>query len=115
MTDMRKRLIELINSYPCMSTAEDCFLESISDDLANYLISNGVISPPCRVGDTVYYITGLRNTLIKPAKIEEIIIGEDEIKDLFVTGNGCDFENSFDIFFLTHEEAEKALKERKND
>ena len=27
-------------------------------------------------------------------------------------GNGHDFENSFDIFYLTREEAEKALKER---
>ena len=51
---MRNRLIELINNYPCMSTAEDCFIESISSDLADYLLSNGVIVPPCKIGDTVY-------------------------------------------------------------
>ena len=44
--------------------------------------------------------------------IKEIIIDENGIKDLYVQGDGYDFENSFDIFFLTREEAEKALKER---
>ena len=50
----RKRLVELINNYPCMSTAEDCFMESISDDLADYLIANGIVVPPVKVGDKVY-------------------------------------------------------------
>ena len=58
MTD-RDRLIELIcdkiqdghcigycNHPPC----NQC------KDLADYLIANGVIVPPCRVGDTVYVI-----------------------------------------------------------
>ena len=38
----RDRLIELINKYPCMSTAEDFFMESIAEDLADYLLQNGV-------------------------------------------------------------------------
>ena len=46
---MRDRLIELINNYPCISTAEDCFMESISADLADYLLANGVIVLPCIV------------------------------------------------------------------
>jgi hypothetical protein len=59
---MKDRLVELINSYPCMSTAEDCFMESISDDLADYLIANGVVVLPCKVGDIVYLI-GLDGTI----------------------------------------------------
>ena len=39
----RERLIELINKYPCMSTAKDCFMESIAEDLADYLLANGAI------------------------------------------------------------------------
>ena len=66
---------------------------------------------PCKVGDTVYYVTGIGHNLVKPAKVKEIIIDENGIKDLYVQGDGYDFENSFDIFFLTREEAEKALKE----
>ena len=71
------------------------------------------IELPCKVGDTVYYITGIGHNLFKPAKVQEIIIDENGIKDLYVQGDGHNFENSFDIFFLTREEAEKALKERK--
>lgn len=65
---------------------------------------------PCKVGDKVWYITGIGNKLIKPAIIEEIIIDSKGIKDLYVCGNGCNFENSFDIFYLTYKEAEKALE-----
>lgn len=50
---MRDRLIELINNYPCMSTAEDCFIESISSDLADYLLANSVIVPPCKIDGEV--------------------------------------------------------------
>ena len=80
--------------------------------LADYLIEHGIIVPPCKVGDTVYYITGIGHNLVKPAKVKEIIIDENGIKDLYMQGDGHNFENSFDIFFLTREEAEKALKER---
>lgn len=66
---------------------------------------------PCKVGDTVYYLTGIHKTLIKPAIIKEIIFDTTGVKDLFVSSDTCDFENSFDIFYLTKEEAEKALKE----
>jgi hypothetical protein len=68
---------------------------------------------PCKVGDTVYYLTGIRKTLIKPAIIKEIIFDTTGVKDLFVSSDTCDFENSFDIFYLTKEEAEKALAERR--
>lgn len=67
---------------------------------------------PCKVGGRVYYLTGIHNTLIKPATIEEIILTETGIQDLFVSSDNCSFENSFDSFYLTQEEAEKALAER---
>jgi len=72
---------------------------------------------PCKVGDTVYYLTGINKTLIKPAIIKEIVFDETGIKDLFVSSDICNFENSFDIFYLTREEGQKALAERmkKND
>jgi hypothetical protein len=34
---------------------------------------------------------------------------------LFVTADNCSFENSFDIFFTSKEEAEAALAERRNE
>lgn len=68
---------------------------------------------PCKVGDKVWYITGIGHNLIKPAIVKEIIIDGKGIKDLYVCGNGHNFENTFDIFYLTREEAEKALAERR--
>ena len=73
------------------------------------------IELPCNVGDTVYYITGIGHNIVKPAKIKEIILDENGIKDLYVQGDGHNFENAFDIFFMTREEAEKALKEREQE
>lgn len=70
---------------------------------------------PCKVGDKVWYITGIGNNLIMPAIVKEIIIDGRGIKDLYVCGNGHNFEESFDIFYLTREEAEKALERMKEN
>ena len=112
MTD-RDRLIEILQDtlyeWEC-----DVSIKTLTE-ITEHLIANGVIAPPCKVGDTVYYITGIGHNLIKPAKIKEIIIDEDGITDLYVQGDGHNFENSFDIFFLTREEAEAKLKELNNN
>ena len=123
---MRDRLIELINNYPCMSTAEDCFMESISDDLADYLLENGVIVAPCKVGDKVYYISsryekrGRRNVhvyFVEEGEVDSITVGDSGIPQIEVS-NGENEWSLFDseedfgvIVFSTREEAEQALKE----
>ena len=70
---------------------------------------------PCKVGDTVYYITGLSRKYIKSAIVNEIVINCNGISELFVSNDTVNFENSFDVFYLTREEAEQALKERENN
>ena len=69
------------------------------------------------VGDTVWYITGIHHTLIKSARVEEIIINETGVRELYVsTENGCYFQNDISTFYLTPEEAEKVIeKENKNE
>ena len=110
MTD-RDKLIEILqdtlHEWEC-----DVSIKTLTE-IAEHLIENGVICLPCKVGDKVWYITGIGNSLIKPAIVKEIIIDGKGIKDLYVCGNGHNFENSFDIFYLTREEAEKALEEKK--
>lgn len=67
---------------------------------------------PCKVGDTVYYITGIHNQLIKSATIKEITFDQNEIVSLFVTDeDGMSFENDIDVFYLSYKEAEKALED----
>ena len=70
-------LIELIkqgeNNTPCTKNEDidctsikctDCVRESIAD----YLLANGVIVPPCKAGDTVYFFKAELNEVC-PAKV----------------------------------------------
>ena len=62
--------------------------------------------------DRVMYVANIHDVV--KIEVKEIIIDENGIKDLYVQRDGYNFENSFDIFFLTREEAEQALKEIKD-
>ena len=100
MTD-RERLTALL-----MAGAGDCLGKGGAlncSRLADYLLEHGVIVPPCKVGDTVY-------------SIEMCIV------DKWLKYKVCEipfsltlWENGWEDIFLTREEAEKALKERKDN
>ena len=109
---MRERLIELIESTRYWGSGT-------SAEIADYLLANGVIVPPCKVGDTVYIID------------EGDECTEPYVLDVTITAIGYDIggfwitmdlplgikmsahigERSFGkTVFLTKEEAEAALK-----
>lgn len=63
---MRDRLIELFKQKSCVynECEKECsscgnfeMYDSTIEHIADYLLENGVIVPPCKVGDTVYVIT----------------------------------------------------------
>ena len=56
--EMKDRLIGLIKKMPWRIEQEGLGGPRISnaDKLAEYLLANGVIVPPCKVGDTVYVL-----------------------------------------------------------
>lgn len=114
---MRERLIELLEKAD-----ETVIGFSIDGDigiLADHLLANGVIVPPVKVGDTVYGIA-------QPCggcKAFNEVMTEEYLKMC----QKCDqfeiIEVAFDYelipewgktVFLTREEAEKALAERRN-
>ena len=69
---------------------------------------------PCKVGDTVWYIGGIHNTLVKPARVMEFVVADNGVIDLCVETDNCIcYQDSFNSFFLTREEAEKALEGQK--
>ena len=119
---MRDRLIELLKMYPCMSTADmdivdkskQIFMDIIAEDLADYLIDNGVIVPPCKVGDAVYYISGIHGKIVKEARVEEIYYNGES----FAYRVNSDYLN-FDLMpnevCFSREEAEKALKGKEDE
>ena len=104
MTD-GDRLIELISKVQ--------YLGGLEEKVADHLIANGVIVPPCKVGDMVFRISMKQHTktkYIEETEISRLAIDNDGIW-LFCKCNPiakCVFGKTV---FLTKEEAEQALKE----
>ena len=127
MTD-RDRLIELL------SEAHKKFIKSDSvyefDFFADYLLANGVIVPPCKVGDTVYSFCDVFGGML-PYVIQDFKVGflgkdrpnywyweatshateTDELLDEI----DFDLDNIGKTVFLTEEEAEEKVKEIGNE
>ena len=80
---------------------------------AGYLLANGVIVPPCRVGDTVYSID---NCINRPEMIVVTSIHHHKKHTFFSALSRNQREYCFEekdigkTVFLTKEEAEEALK-----
>lgn len=108
MTD-RERLIELLEDT-LHEWESDVSVQTLTE-IAEHLIENGVIAPPCKVGDTIYQTDGVR---IYTSTIYEITYTANKV--IFVTENVVFDERAINnSIFLTREEAERALKERENN
>lgn len=108
----RDRLIEIIkdiSKQPVMITG----LYDWADVIADYLLDNGVIVPPRKVGDTVYEITTSEE--IKQRKVKDIIYDNDGFRLRLEPYFSYEYYLN-ETVFLTSEEAEKALEDmRKED
>ena len=126
MTD-RDRAIELIRQSGCVSVWDyynDDFVEPDPiQTLADYLLANGVIVPPVRVGSKVYKIS--RNK-VKECEVVFVGISADERCSHFNFVENYEdgtfyksYSMVFDVIgktvFLTKEEAEAKLKEMNED
>lgn len=118
----RERLIELLDN-----AVGDCNLTDAEVKIvADYLLANGVIVPPCKVGDTVY-INGCFGGVAEPHKIKFMSVRISQVKtavffeaDLLdedgnPTGSDCSFWDHYigESVFLTRKLAEEALNEQK--
>ena len=104
---MRDRLIELIQD-----SVNGC-ARHWAEIIADHLLANGVIVPPCKVGDTVFFVVQSLHTKIKKIKSGKVVrmaITENSI-DLFVDNHTAKLPYGKRVF-LTKEQAEQALKER---
>ena len=115
---MRNRLANLIYEAERKVDNEYPTIEMVAD----YLIANGVIVPPCKVGDTVYLVR-CECTCNKAVCLENGGIGitrcETEPCDAHIQEvpfSLCLFNVLGKTVFLTKEQAEAKLKElNKND
>lgn len=116
--DMRDRLIELLtdNLPHCDNPLQDTY-DEIVERLADHIIENGVILPPCNVGDTVYkcHTVNLNPT----GEITKRTIKQITFSAFTVTDDGAsgwfDIDDIGKTVFLTLENAEKALREREGE
>ena len=119
MTD-RERLIELFMQAEAkcdgMKQCEGCVgfgegANCVDYLIVDHLLANGVIVPPCKVGDTVYVC--FSRTRVIECKVAQIIIEHiEEIGMSFICYGGMRFDMRHwgKTVFLTREEAEKALE-----
>lgn len=87
--------------------------------IADHLLENGVIVPPCKVGDVVYFV-GRNNgkpigtidvlVIVGIEKTEQGFNAKAKFKDNENVFKILDFRIDNYVFFSTREEAEQALK-----
>ena len=100
----RERLVELLSDE--INKPTQFTLQSIAD----YLLANGVIVPPCKVGQTVYAIDRRSQLWWKGTAMSFCYTGTGmEFGVLFDDGEFAVYKD--DAVFLTKEEAEAKLKE----
>lgn len=95
---MRKRLIELI---------KDIVVPYFAEAIADHLLANGVIVPPCKVGDTVYYFYEGGEKVYEGVVTSFVYVSGTKSFNLYCDGVYGRYGR---YFFLTSEEAEQALK-----
>lgn len=125
MTD-KDKLIKLIHEaedeYMVYEMAEQALANGVfksrEEYIADYLIANGVILLPCKVGNVVYcLIQGFENPL--KATIKRIVIQADGViiscSVLGYFGQSYMATDFGKTIFLTKEEAERALERNKDN
>lgn len=109
----KERLVELLKNtikpicFPNWQTWFDA-----AEGLADYLLDNGVIVPPCKVGDTVFSI-GWGDDNIHEDRVNWCSYDSTDASFWFQTTSTDQFtpEDMGRTVFFTREEAEQALKE----
>ena len=95
--NQREKLVNLI-----IESVRGC-ARNWAEVIADHLLTNGVV-PPCKVGDTVYQIDGVR-------------VYESTIKNVIYDTDGVAFDEDAigKNIFLARSEAEKAIAERSKE
>lgn len=110
---MRDRLIELIGESSIWNLKQQPLLV---EQIADHLLANGVIVPPCKVWDTVYAVSNYYGGewRVYECRVDNFSVYEKNTFMSISNREGYNFgANICEIgktVFLTREEAEQALK-----
>lgn len=114
--DAKEKLIEMIQS------ATNGCARYWASLIADKLLAEGVIVPPCKVGQKVYKVYDIESVHRRALELEVLLIEIGNItriclkttKNYLYNFDKASFEDFGKTVFLTREEAEKALAERSN-
>lgn len=118
----KERLVELLLQTETFTADIAEYVRQQAEHKAEYILANGVIVPPCKVGDKVYVVDYTRlGNMIFECEVEEI--SHFSYGTYYYLNWGLHIprfkacrEDSFGKkVFLTREEAEKKLKEGENN
>ena len=113
-------MITKLYEVVCESIQDDCighcnhpYCYKVNKIVDN-LIKHNIILPPCAIGDTVYYISGIHGKLVKPARVEEIVYNGTDFTLCLVSENNVYFDMLLDEVYLNKKDAEEAISGSKN-
>lgn len=116
----RKRLVELVDNF-CKKELGTQFYKSVLEKLADYLLANGIVVPPFKIGETLYdiseYVYGIPSPEIYEMENDRMTIEKLEDGDFTFIYEDAEIrhEDMGEVIFTSREEAEKMLKEGKED
>ena len=102
---MKERLTKLVLNGYLASQRDGNFCADVAD-IADYLLANGVIAPPVKVGDVVWVVDYILDTLC----VFEYEVNETMLFHLMFHENECFGWGK--TVFATKKEAKRALAER---
>lgn len=121
MPNTREKLIDLIVQGNIMSFGRS---ESFAEIIADHLIANGVIVPPCKVGQEIWLVYSPKHPA-NPNDKGKWFMTQDGVQRIIYGAKGLSIEtwNVGTIpgkeigkkLFLTREEAEAALQNRRKE
>jgi hypothetical protein len=121
--DMRDKLKSLIDTFFCSVDIDKFYSQNQKEKLVDWLSENGVIVPPCKVGQTVYCIVFLPigcYLCVRKGFVREIHITEENVSVNIVDCEHTKYANLNIIVpladfgktvFFTKDQAEQKLKE----
>lgn len=109
---MRDRLIKIVKDS-LMKNID--YTHRLAENITDDLLANGVIVPPCKVGDTVFVPTGdEEQSWIDEYKVKYFYCSSKDINRIYIECGtmGKNFKPKYigKTVFFTREEAEQALK-----
>lgn len=106
----KERLVQLINQ---VRGEEIALADYEAEILADYLLANGVIVPPCKVGDYVLWDSGLKDSKPKMLEVKGFYYNSADLGLRYIL-EGCQPIINFSsiVGIVPKEDAEEELKKR---